>query len=342
MAFLSPGSTRTCPRWSATTTRPSAPGTTADAAALSSRTSAGNAGTTSTARWAKPVETSGISARTARQGKWKDRVRLMNGGTGSPMHAGCQNENPPSAFLPVKTGRPVPTHSCDFPPSPVKSPAACPTAWQTCRSFPMPTFQLPYHPPYDWSGTLEFLKGRSIQDVEIVTPDSYARTVFIGCHSGEIKVTHLPDLHSLRIDCSTSLAEVLPELTRRVTNLFDLEAEPEKINAHLGRFSLFADSVTRTPGMRVPGAFDGFEMAVRSILGQQITVRAATTLSSRFALAFGGKASAPFTPGLSRITPSPEKIANLDEGESGGKGGGCPDGDLLAQDGADSHLEAIE
>lgn len=179
----------------------------------------------------------------------------------------------------------------------------------------MPSFQLPYHPPYDWSGTLEFLKGRSIQDIEIVTEDSYARTVSIGRHSGEIKVTHLPDLHSLRVDCSTSLAKVLPELTRRITNLFDLEAEPEKINARLGGFSLFADSITRTPGMRVPGAFDGFEMAVRSILGQQITVRAATTLSSRFALAFGGKATAPSTPGLSRITPSPEKIATLDEAD---------------------------
>jgi AraC family transcriptional regulator of adaptative response / DNA-3-methyladenine glycosylase II len=179
----------------------------------------------------------------------------------------------------------------------------------------MPTFQLPYHPPYDWAGTLDFLKGRSIQDVELVTADSYARTFAIGGHTGEIKITHLPDHHSLRVDCSPSLAKVLPELTRRVTNLFDLEADPVKINAHLALYPLFTESITRTPGLRVPGAFDGFEMAIRSILGQQITVRAATTLSSRFALAFGEEVTASSSAGLSRITPPPEKIATLEESE---------------------------
>lgn len=179
----------------------------------------------------------------------------------------------------------------------------------------MPTFQLPYHPPYDWAGTLEFLKGRSILDVEIVTVDSYARSVRIGPHTGEIKVTHLPATHSLQIGLSNTLEEVLPELKRRVINLFDLEAEPEKINAHLGNHPTLADSIIRNPGLRVPGAFDGFEMAVRSILGQQITVKAATTLSCRFASAFGEKLSDSLDPRLSRITPHPGKIAALTEGE---------------------------
>lgn len=179
----------------------------------------------------------------------------------------------------------------------------------------MPTFQLPYHPPYDWTGTLEFLKNRSIQDVEVVTSDSYARSVRIGPHTGEIKVTHLPATHSLQIGFSNTLEKVLPELTRRVINLFDLEAEPEKINAHLGNHTTLADSIIRNPGLRVPGAFDGFEMAVRSILGQQITVKAATTLSSRFASAFGESINDSLDPTLSRITPQPGTIAALDEGD---------------------------
>lgn len=179
----------------------------------------------------------------------------------------------------------------------------------------MPSFQLPYHPPYDWTGTLEFLKGRSIQDVEIVTADSYARTVGIGRHAGEIRVTHLPALHSLQVEFSDSLGKVLPELKQRLVNLFDLEAEPGKINPHLKEHDTLAGSVIQNPGLRVPGAFDGFEMAVRSILGQQITVKAATTLSSRFALAFGKKIRTPLSPGLCRITPPPEKIATLNEGD---------------------------
>ncbi|RYD18143.1 MAG: adenosine deaminase, partial [Verrucomicrobiaceae bacterium] len=64
----------------------------------------------------------------------------------------------------------------------------------------MPTFQLSYHPPYDWAGTLEFLRNRSIRDVEAVTPDSYIRTVSIRGRSGEIKVTHLPEKHSLEAE----------------------------------------------------------------------------------------------------------------------------------------------
>lgn len=179
----------------------------------------------------------------------------------------------------------------------------------------MPTFELPYHPPYDWTGTLEFLKNRSIQDVEIVTADSYARTVRIGRHTGEIKVTHLPATHSLQIGFSNTLEKVLPELKRRVINLFDLEAEPEKVNAHLGNHTMLAGSIARNPGLRVPGAFDGFEMAVRSILGQQITVKAATTLSSRFASAFGERINNSSDPALSRITPQPGMIAALDEGD---------------------------
>src|SRR5207302_4942069 len=100
----------------------------------------------------------------------------------------------------------------------------------------------------------------------------------------------------------------LPALLGRLRQLFDLSARPDIIAAHLVKDALLADSVARNPGLRVPGAFDGFELALRAIFGQQITVKAATTLAGRFAEAFGEPIQT-LHPGLSRLTPSAEWIA---------------------------------
>jgi AraC family transcriptional regulator of adaptative response / DNA-3-methyladenine glycosylase II len=87
-----------------------------------------------------------------------------------------------------------------------------------------------------------------------------------------------------------------------------LSARPDLIAAQLMRDELLADAVARNPGLRVPGAFDGFELAVRAVLGQQISVKAATTLAGRFAEAFGEPVETPY-PGLTRLSPTPERIA---------------------------------
>lgn len=155
---------------------------------------------------------------------------------------------------------------------------------------------------------MEFLKARLIKGIELVTDEFYARTVRIGKHTGWIKVTHAPEKHSLRMEHSPSLAPVLPMLEERLRNQFALSAEPDLINAHLAKHKLLKASVAKHPDLRVLSTFDGFEMVIRAILGQQITVKAATTISCRFADAFGEKITTPF-PELSRFTPQAQIVA---------------------------------
>lgn len=166
----------------------------------------------------------------------------------------------------------------------------------------------PYQPPFYWLGILEFLKDRLIKNIELVTDEFYARTIRIDNFTGWIKVTHAPENHSLRLEYSSSLSPVFPILQERLRNQFDLSAMPDLINEHLTKHKLLKASVAKYPGLRIPGTFDEFEMATRAILGQQITVKAATTISCRFANAFGEKITTPYSE-LSRLTPQAQIIA---------------------------------
>ena len=170
------------------------------------------------------------------------------------------------------------------------------------------TLQLSYRPPYDWPGILAFLSGRALKSIEWVTEDAYARTVQLGTCTGWIRVTQSSRKNALMVEFTHGLTPVLPALLRRVRNLFDLDARPDVIADHLGKDAHLAAAVKANPGLRVPGAFNGFEMGLRAILGQQITVKAATTIGCRFAEAFGEPVATPF-PGLSRLTPSPSRVA---------------------------------
>jgi AraC family transcriptional regulator of adaptative response / DNA-3-methyladenine glycosylase II len=170
------------------------------------------------------------------------------------------------------------------------------------------TLQLSYRPPFDWSGLLAFLDARALAGCESISGDAYLRTVQLGRHSGWIRVHHVPERRGLMVELTRSLTPVLPALLGRLRNLFDLSARPDIIAAHLAQDVLLTDAVTGNPGLRVPGTFDGFELAVRAIIGQQITVRAATTLAGRFSEAFGVAIETPFE-GLSRLCPSAERIA---------------------------------
>src|SRR5437763_6769495 len=176
------------------------------------------------------------------------------------------------------------------------------------------TLQLSYRPPYDWQEILKFLGARMIRDVEFVTADSYARTVQLGKRTGWINVTHVPEKRGLVVEFTHTLTPVLPALLGRLRNLFDLAARPDLIAAHLMQDKLLKKSVTKNPGLRVPGAFDGFEMAIRAILGQQIAVKAATTIAGRFAEAFGEKIRTPF-PELTRLSPLAARIAKASVGD---------------------------
>jgi AraC family transcriptional regulator, regulatory protein of adaptative response / DNA-3-methyladenine glycosylase II len=170
------------------------------------------------------------------------------------------------------------------------------------------TVQLAYRPPFDWEGMLRFLGARAMNGVESAADDIYRRTIRLGKHTGWVTVRHAPAKRVLLIELPHSLTPVLPALLGRLRHLFDLSARPDIIGEHLARDPLLAGSVMRNPGLRVPGAFDGFELVARAILGQQISVKAATTLAGRFAGMFGEPIATPH-PGLTHLTPMPGRIA---------------------------------
>jgi AraC family transcriptional regulator of adaptative response / DNA-3-methyladenine glycosylase II len=168
--------------------------------------------------------------------------------------------------------------------------------------------QLSYRPPYDWEGLLRFLAGRALSGVEHVTDRSYARTVQLGKAKGWMRVTQATHQDALLVEFSHTLAPVLPAMLARVRALFDLDARPDVIAKLLGKDARLAASVRANPGLRVPGAFNGFEMGLRAILGQQVTVKAATTIAGRFVQAFGEPMVTPI-PELHRLTPVPARVA---------------------------------
>lgn len=170
------------------------------------------------------------------------------------------------------------------------------------------TLQLSYRPPYDWAGVLAFLAGRALEGVEHVTESSYARTVRLGDARGWIRVTQAAKGHALLVEFTHSLSPALPAVLGRVRALFDLTARPDVIAKHLKKDALLASAVRANPGLRVPGAFDGFELGVRAILGQQVTVKAATTIASRLVAAFGDPIVTPFAE-LHRLTPTAVRLA---------------------------------
>jgi AraC family transcriptional regulator of adaptative response / DNA-3-methyladenine glycosylase II len=170
------------------------------------------------------------------------------------------------------------------------------------------TLQLQYRPPYDWDGIIAFLQTRSLTGIEHVSDDGYRRTVRLGQHTGWIHVRHSPQKHALLLEFTHSLTPALPALLGRIRHLFDLSARPDLIAQQLMQDTRLKPMLRNNPGLRVPGAYDGFELAVRAILGQQVTVKAATTLACRFTEKFGEPISTPF-PELSRLSPLPERIA---------------------------------
>ncbi|WP_309713806.1 DNA-3-methyladenine glycosylase 2 [Armatimonas sp.] len=168
------------------------------------------------------------------------------------------------------------------------------------------TVSLGFHQPFAWSELLAFLSHRTLVGVEAVLDQTYCRTVQIGEHTGWLKVAATEQ--TLQVTLSHSLALALPQTLARVKRLFDLTADPLPIATHLGALA------ENCPGLRVPGAFHGFETAVRAILGQQVSVKAATTLASRFVAALGEPIATPFT-ALTHLSPTAERVAQTSKHE---------------------------
>lgn len=167
---------------------------------------------------------------------------------------------------------------------------------------------LAYRPPLDWTALLRFLAARAIPGVECVTDTQYHRTVDIGPHRGWLRVSQVSGRNLLCVELATSLVPVLASLLPRLRNLFDLDARPDVIAGHLAADSRLTASIERRPGLRVPGAFDTFELCLRAVLGQQVSVRGASTLAGRVAARFGEPIETPL-PALNRLSPSAASLA---------------------------------
>ncbi len=172
-------------------------------------------------------------------------------------------------------------------------------------------FELSFRPPYDWPAVIAFLGMRAIVGVEAVERNRYRRTVRVAIdgkeHHGWIEVTPSPKKSVLHVAVSASLAKALPPVLSRAKSLMDLSCHPAEVAQALGVLA------RRHPGLRVPGAFDGFEVAVRAILGQQVTIAAARTVAGRFAATFGEPIETPFA-ALTTVFPNAVRIAALPYG----------------------------
>ena len=172
---------------------------------------------------------------------------------------------------------------------------------------------LRYRPPYDWPAMAAFLKARAIPGVEVVSSDRYARTIEINGVHGVVAVEPSSD-NALRIAVRFSQLATLPTIITRLRRVFDLSADPQAINAQLAEDRLLAPLVAARPGLRVPGAWDGFELAVRAVLGQQITVAAAVRLAEKLVAHYGLPLSGTGLEmeGLTHVFPRPEHLASAD------------------------------
>ncbi len=169
---------------------------------------------------------------------------------------------------------------------------------------------LDFRPPLAWESLLAYLRLRAIPGVEWVDGTHYRRTVALGEHQGFIAVSLAASGSALEVELSSGLAPVIGAVIVRVKNLFDLGATPDAVAEVLAPDPLLAAVVRRLPGLRVAGAFDGFELAVRAVLGQQVSVKSATTLAGRWARAFGAPIATPHAE-LSTLAPSATRMCGV-------------------------------
>ncbi|HLG14101.1 MAG TPA: AlkA N-terminal domain-containing protein [Blastocatellia bacterium] len=169
--------------------------------------------------------------------------------------------------------------------------------------------RLAYRPPFDWRALSGFLRARAIPGVESIDETAYRRTVRIGDASGVIEVRPIEGRSHLLLSVPPALSKGLAQIAERVRRLFDLKADPVEITNHLKQDPALADAIRSRPGLRVPGAWDGFEIGVRAILGQQVSVSAATTLSGRLVEACGDALLAADRNGLRYLFPDPERLS---------------------------------
>lgn len=194
---------------------------------------------------------------------------------------------------------------CGMPPGAIrrqKSAALAPSGTLTLR--------LGYRPPLDFPLLLAFLARRAIPGIERVNADSYERVVGTADAPAWIRVSAIATRPELQLDIDGADPRAIPDIVRRVRRMFDLDANLQAVHAAFADDPLLERAIALHPGLRVPCGWDGFELAVRAVLGQQISVAGATTLARRLVEAWGTQRADAATPhpGLDRAFPSPERL----------------------------------
>lgn len=174
------------------------------------------------------------------------------------------------------------------------------------------TLKLRYRPPYDWESALAFLSMRCIPGVEWVADKIYTRSFLLGETKGYFSIRHLINDHAFQLTVSANRMDDLMEITARVRRILDLDANPAAIEDVLKGDAIMAPLLERFPGTRLPGAWEPFEFSVRAILGQQISVKAATTIAGRIATRYGETCTNSPMSEITHYFPTPSQLATQD------------------------------
>lgn len=168
---------------------------------------------------------------------------------------------------------------------------------------------LPYTPPYDWTAMTQFLTARATPGVERVDDAGYHRTISVRGFTGSISVAPMAGADALTVDVSIPDRALVPVIVESVARLFDVDTDPALVTHALAQDRMLKRACAAHAGIRLPGAWDPFELAVRAILGQQISVRGATTMAGRVAKRWGEPIE-DATNGLDRLFPSAARLAD--------------------------------
>ncbi|MCB8820376.1 DNA-3-methyladenine glycosylase 2 family protein [Microvirga rosea] len=174
--------------------------------------------------------------------------------------------------------------------------------------------RLRYRAPYDWDAMMSFLKARAIDGMEQVEGNVYRRTVLQDGQAGTVVISHLPENESLEALIHFPEVRALPSIVARVRRVFDLGADIMTVSNHLAQDPQLARLIETRPGLRVPGGWDGFEVAMRAILGQQVSVEAGRQLGSKLVRICGTTVSdfRPGEPSLALAFPTAAQVLDAD------------------------------
>lgn len=172
------------------------------------------------------------------------------------------------------------------------------------------TLKLPFRPPLDWYSLLRYLKGRQTAGIEVIENEKYCRSIRGGKSHGIIIVTRSETGDNLELTFQIDDTVGLMDIVRRVRRIFDLEADPMCIESHLMKDPKLLPIVSASPGLRIPGGWDNFEIAVRAVIGQQISIQAANTITARLVERCGTPIEDSPVLGITHLFPLPSDIVS--------------------------------